>query len=183
MENIYKPKFRQRPYAMKKHWATRLHDDLRLEWNGVLLSWALIGKPIFRVGETRVAIEMEDHNKENILFEGIHRTGTIMVWDCGSWEPLIGDEGVLNGLKNGFLRFVLRGGKLQGIWTLSRNAPASGAQRAVWTLRKEADLFDYPSIHDFSLEAQPISICTGRTQEEIVLEWYRARTKQWRLFN
>jgi len=26
---------------MKKHHATRLHYDLRMEWNGVLLSWAL----------------------------------------------------------------------------------------------------------------------------------------------
>jgi len=32
---------RERAYAMKKHHATRLHYDLRMEWNGVLLSWAL----------------------------------------------------------------------------------------------------------------------------------------------
>ena len=183
MDNIYQPTFRELPYAMKKHWATRLHDDLRLQCNRVLLSWALLGAPIYRVGESRTAIEMEDHRKENILFEGVHKTGTIMVWDRGSWEPLTGNENVVNSLENGLLRFVLRGGKLQGIWTLNRNSRATSARRAVWTLRKEADLFDYLCIHDFASEAQPISICTGRTEDEIVLDWYRAKRKQPKLFN
>src|SRR6185312_3775694 len=48
---------RQRAYAMKKHRATRLHYDLRLEWNGVLLSWALPEGPSCRVGTLREAIE------------------------------------------------------------------------------------------------------------------------------
>src|ERR1035438_6545673 len=59
----------QRAYAMKKHRATRLHYDLRLEWNGVLLSWALPEGPGYRAGVLREAIEMEDHRVANLLFE------------------------------------------------------------------------------------------------------------------
>src|SRR6185437_1879395 len=66
---------RERAYAMKKHHATRLHYDLRLEWNGVLLSWALPEGPSCHVGELRIAIEMEDHRSEYLLFEGLHPTG------------------------------------------------------------------------------------------------------------
>ncbi len=61
----------QRAYAMKKHRATRLHYDLRLEWNGVLLSWALPEGPGSRAGVLREAIEMEDHSVANLLFEGV----------------------------------------------------------------------------------------------------------------
>ena len=53
---------RERAYAMKKHHATRLHYDLRLEWNGVLLSWALPEGPSCCAGVIRKAIEMEDHS-------------------------------------------------------------------------------------------------------------------------
>jgi DNA ligase D-like protein (predicted 3'-phosphoesterase) len=75
---------RERAYAMKKHHATRLHYDLRLEWNGVLLSWALPDGPSCCGGAIRQAIEMEDHNRANLLFEGVHETGPIMLWDRGT---------------------------------------------------------------------------------------------------
>ena len=67
------------PTLLKKHRATRLHYDLRLEWNGVLLSWALPEGPGYRAGVLREAIEMEDHRVANLLFEGVHETGPIML--------------------------------------------------------------------------------------------------------
>jgi hypothetical protein len=33
--------FFHRLYGLKRHWASRHHFDLRLEWNGNLLSWAI----------------------------------------------------------------------------------------------------------------------------------------------
>ena len=173
----------QLPYAMKKHWATRLHDDIRLQYGNVLLSWALLGKPICRVGEKRVAIEMEDHRKENILFEGVHSTGTIMVWDCGSWAPFSENEDVPASLARGFLRFALRGGKLQGIWTLTRKSKADRTRRAVWELQKEGELFDRPSVFDYMSEAQPVSIYTQRTKEEIERDWKGSKPKPPTLFD
>src|SRR5580658_3583892 len=99
---------RERAYAMKKHHATRLHYDLRLEWNGVLLSWALPEGPSYRVGVMRKAVEMEDHRRANLLFEGVHETGPIMLWDRGTWSPDSESEDIESSLRRGILRFTLR---------------------------------------------------------------------------
>ncbi len=93
---------REHAYGMKKHDATRLHYDLRLEWNGVLLSWALPEGPSCRAGVIRKAIEMEDHSRANLLFEGVHETGAIMLWDCGTWEPNPESNDIENSLSMGF---------------------------------------------------------------------------------
>ena len=107
-------------YAMKKHHATRLHYDLRLEWNGVLLSWALPEGPSCCAGTIRKAIEMEDHSRANLLFEGVHETGPIMLWDRGTWEPQLESDDIRSALSRGVLQFTLRGEKLKGGWTLAR---------------------------------------------------------------
>ena len=172
----------ERPYVMKKHWATRLHYDLRLEWNGVLLSWALPAGPSCQVGEARTAIEMEDHKRANLLFEGVHETGPILVWDRGTWEPHLESDDMLPSLERGLLRFTVRGEKLQGIWTLAMKDIAKGGRRAVWTFRKEADLFHESSARGCVMNDRPNSICTGRTMEEIVRDWNKARERQPSLF-
>jgi len=97
----------QRAYAIKKHHATRLHYDLRLEWNGVLLSWALPQGPSCRAGVLREAIEMEDHRVANLPFEGVHQTGPIMLWDRGTWELHPEFEDIESCLRKGILRFTL----------------------------------------------------------------------------
>src|ERR1700733_11497778 len=101
--------FHERKYAFKKHHATRLHYDLRLEWNGFLLSWALPEGPSCNAGIIREAIEMEDHRTINLLFEGVHHTGPIMLWDRGTWEPHLESDDIESSLRNGILRFTLRG--------------------------------------------------------------------------
>jgi bifunctional non-homologous end joining protein LigD len=167
--------FCQRAYAMKKHRATRLHYDLRLEWNGVLLSWALPEGPGSRAGVLREAIEMEDHRVANLLFEGVHETGPIMLWDRGTWEPHPEFEDIESCLRKGILRFTLYGEKLKGSWMLAktnRNAP-----RPVWTLTKLADSFAESTTDNSILEEQPNSISSGRTMEEIVRDWTRPKNK------
>ena len=167
----YQPSFRELRYATKKHWATRTHYDLRLEWNGVLLSWALPWGPSCRVGDVRTAIEMEDHKRANLLFEGIHKTGPIMAWDRGTWEPHADLHDISVSLDLGFLAFVVRGEKLQGIWTLARQQKATRSRRAVWTMRKEAELFGSVPPQGCLLEERPDSVTTGRTVEQIVSDW------------
>ena len=162
---------RERAYAMKKHHATRLHYDLRLEWNGVLLSWALPEGPSGHVGELRRAIEMEDHRSEYLLFEGLHPTGPIMLWDRGTWEPHSKSVDIDNGLRKGFLSFTLRGEKLKGDWTLIRTNSAGNASRPIWTLCKQADLFVNGCADKEILEDHENSVSTGRTMEEIVRDW------------
>jgi bifunctional non-homologous end joining protein LigD len=173
----YHRAFRERAYAMKKHHATRPHYDLRMEWNGVLLSWALPDGPSCRARAIREAIEMEDHSRANLLFEGVHDTGPMMLWDRGTWEPLPESNDVEAGLRRGVLRFTLRGEKLKGNWMLTRTNSARNAPRATWTLSKLADSFA-ENISDKSiLKEQPNSVSTGRTMEQIVRDWRGQKNK------
>jgi bifunctional non-homologous end joining protein LigD len=162
--------FRERVYAMKKHHATRLHYDLRLEWNGVLLSWALRESPSCHAGVIREAIEMDDHRKVYLRFEGVHETGPIMLWDLGTWEPHPKSDDIEKGLRTGILQFTLHGEKLKGGWTLIRtNTTKNG--RPVWTLCKHADEFAESPACKSVFDEKPNSISTGRTMQKIVRDW------------
>jgi bifunctional non-homologous end joining protein LigD len=163
--------FCERAYAMKKHHATRLHYDLRLEWNGVLLSWALPDGPSCCAGAIRIAIEMEDHNTANLLFEGVHETGPIMLWDRGTWEPHPESDDILSSLHRGVLRLTLHGEKLKGGWTLTRINSQKNAQRPIWTFCKEADSFAESCADKCVLKDRPNSVKAERTMEQIVRGW------------
>ena len=178
--------FYERPYAMKQHHAARHHYDLRLEWNGVLLSWALPAGPSCRAGELREAIEMDDHNPAYLLFEGLHRTGPIMLWDRGTWAPHPEYSDVEDSLRKGILRFALYGEKLKGDWILTRINTARNTSRPVWTLCKLDDAFAEDRAGISILEELPNSVSTGRSMEEIVHDWMKPRDKherQARLFD
>jgi bifunctional non-homologous end joining protein LigD len=171
----------RRAYAMKKHRATRLHYDLRLEWNGVLLSWALPEGPNCYAGVLREAIEMEDHRVAYLLFEGLHETGPIMLWDRGTWEPHPEFKDIESCLRKGILQFTLYGEKLKGGWMLARTNRTS--LRPVWTLSKLADSFAESEIDKSILEEQPNSIRSGRNLEQIVRDWTTPKSEHQRQIN
>ncbi|HSS97120.1 MAG TPA: DNA polymerase ligase N-terminal domain-containing protein [Terriglobales bacterium] len=155
---------------MKKHHASRLHYDLRLEWDGGLLSWALPQGPSRQATVIRQAIEMESHRKAYLGFEGEHETGTIMLWDRGTWEPYPTSADVGENLHKGILRFTLHGEKLKGGWILTRITTES-VWHPTWTLCKCDDPFAQSQTNKCILEEMPNSIKTGRTMGEIRRDW------------
>ena len=132
---------------MQKHAATRLHYDLRLELNGVLLSWAVPKGPSLDPKTKRLAMHVEDHPLAYGEFEGVipegYGAGIVMLWDKGTWKPQVDD--VDAALAKGDLKFELNGFKLKGSWVLVRTRGGPNArtnesgQSRTWLLIKHRD--------------------------------------------
>ncbi|HEY3118049.1 MAG TPA: DNA polymerase ligase N-terminal domain-containing protein [Chloroflexota bacterium] len=151
-------------FVVQKHQASRLHYDFRLEWKGVLLSWAVPKGPSLDPSVKRLAAPVEDHPVEYQDFEGVipegeYGGGTVMIWDRGTWEPEVPE--VDAALDKGDLKFTLKGKKLRGSWVLVRTRgfpPGSG--RPSWLLIKHRDR--YASTEDITI-AKPRSAATRRS--------------------
>ena len=121
-------------FVVQRHSARRLHYDLRLERDGVLLSWAVPkGLPIEQEARRR-AIHTEDHPLEYVDFHGVipagqYGAGVMDIYDGGTYELLEESAG-------GSLTFRLDGDRLHGVWTL---APAhlEGDERNWLLIRRD----------------------------------------------
>jgi len=158
------------PFVVQKHAATRLHYDFRLGWEGVLKSWAVAKGPSYNPADKRLAMQVEDHPWEYRDFEGIipkgqYGGGTVMVWDQGEWLPH-GD--VDQGLRDGHLKFELRGNKLVGDWVLVRmHGRNDRPDKPSWLLIKEKDQYARDDSGEAITDEAPDSAVTGRTMEQI----------------
>jgi len=138
---------RPRLFVVQQHGARRLHYDLRLEWNGVLWSWAVPKGPSLDPAEKRLAVQVEDHpvdyaDFEGVIPEGNYGAGAVIVWDIGRWTPV---EDPDLGLERGKLLLDLAGYKLRGRFTLVRTGGRRSAKPGKeWLLIKKADAFAAP---------------------------------------
>jgi bifunctional non-homologous end joining protein LigD len=129
-------------FCVQKHLASHLHYDFRLEYKGVLLSWAVPKGPSLDPKTKRLAMHVEDHPIEYGTFEGVipsgYGAGIVMLWDQGTWTPEA--EDVAAALKKGDLKFTLDGYKLKGSWVLVRTGGRwGGGDGRSWLLIKHRD--------------------------------------------
>jgi bifunctional non-homologous end joining protein LigD len=84
-------------FVIQEHSATALHWDLRLERDGVLVSWALPRGLPLDPKRNHMAVHTEDHPLEYLDFHGDiprgnYGAGWMRIWDTGTyeveeWEP------------------------------------------------------------------------------------------------
>ncbi|KQU95639.1 DNA ligase D [Devosia sp. Root105] len=156
-------------FVVHKHSATADHYDLRLEHDGVLLSWAVPRGPSLNPADKRLAVHTEDHPIEYIDFEGVipegeYGGGPMIVWDTGDWAPM---EDVDAGLRKGGFKFRLWGEKLKGGWMLTKLKGRPGDNdKENWLLFKEHD----PAVDTETdiLAERPESVKSGLTTEQLL---------------
>ena len=139
-------------FVIQKHWASRLHYDLRLELDGTMKSWAVPKGPSYDIHDKRMAVHVEDHPISYSDFEGTiparqYGAGKVIIWDKGTWEPL---EDPHKGFEKGSIKFEMHGHKMHGRWTLVRMKARGNEKQEAWLLIKEKDEYARSS-EEFSL--------------------------------
>src|SRR6185436_17129111 len=139
-------------FVVQRHRARRLHYDLRLEIDGVLVSWAVPKGPTLDPKVRRAAFHVEDHPMEYFDFEGVipageYGGGDVIVWDVGTWIPTKGEDPAKD----------VAGEKLRGRFVLVRTR---GGKKEEWLLLHK---HDGHSVDGWDPEEHPRSVLSGRT--------------------
>ena len=170
-------------FVVQKHDATRLHYDFRLEdtKEGVLKSWAVPKGISLDPKVKRLAILVEDHPIDYLLFEGIipegsYGAGTVIVWDTGTYET---EEDISEQFKRGKITFSLFGQKLSGKFKLIRIHSREDEENR-WLLMKLADGLE--SEEDLTIN-RPESVLTRRTNDDLEIGSNEDKTDRSRTIN
>lgn len=156
----------ERRFVVQRHRARRLHYDLRFEIDGVLVSWAVPKGPTLDPDVRRMAVHVEDHPLEYQDFEGViprgeYGGGDVIVWDRGTWEPHATDDPA-QAVADGDFHADLYGEKLRGRFVLVRRGEQS--DREQWLLLHK---HDDDAVRGWDPEDHPLSVLSGRTNEEV----------------
>ncbi|MFZ0120320.1 MAG: DNA polymerase ligase N-terminal domain-containing protein [Pseudonocardiaceae bacterium] len=157
----------QSRFVVQRHRARRLHYDLRLEVNGVLVSWAVPKGPTLDPKARQLAVHVEDHPIEYFDFEGIipkgeYGGGDVIVWDWGTWQPAETDDPA-RAIERGELHFDLHGEKLAGRFVLIRRDEARPGKEQWLLIHKNDD----HARTGWNPEDHPLSVKSGRTNGEV----------------
>ena len=123
-------------FVVQEHHARRLHWDLRLEKDGVGVSWAVPKGIPPDPKKNHLAVHVEDHPLEYFKFageipKGEYGGGTVTIWDAGTYEPVKWtDREVMvefqgERLKGRYVLFQTRGND----WMIHRMDPPQDPER------------------------------------------------------
>ena len=155
-------------FVIQLHEATRTHYDLRLEWHGVMKSWAVTKGPSYDPADKRLAVRTEDHPMDYNDFEGVipdkqYGAGPVMIWDEGVWVP---DDDPEKMEKKGHITFTIDGSRMRGQWNLVRmHTPDKRENRLL--IKSKDDFALSKSKNDGFLQREHTSVVTGRTMADI----------------
>jgi DNA ligase D-like protein (predicted 3'-phosphoesterase) len=174
-ENSGKSHKKKRIFVIQKHDATNLHYDLRIEIDGVLVSWAVPKGPSTDPSEKRLAQRTEDHPLDYADFEGVipedeYGGGTVLVWDKGTYKNIRKDKeddkaNMKESLDEGKIEVDLKGEKLKGGYNLIRTG---SKKEGKWLLIKAKD--DEADARRNPVSTEPKSVKSGKTLKEIAKE-------------
>lgn len=125
-------------FVVHHHLVSSEHYELRLEIDGVLVSWAVPKGPSTTPDERRLAVRIVDRPVDDL--DAPSGAGRSNVWDSGTWANTSCVEGdghplpAAHALERGCLSFRIDGDRLHGVYTLQRFR-----DRDEWLLVKRHD--------------------------------------------
>ena len=119
-------------FVIQEHHARRLHWDVRLERDGVLVSWAVPRGLPAEPGTIRLAVHTEDHPMEYATFEGDiprgeYGAGKMIIWDRGRYETVKWSSREV--------AVILHGQRVQGTYVFFRSS-RRGDNDKDWMVRR-----------------------------------------------
>lgn len=161
----------RRRFLVQRHRASRLHYDLSLEVDGVLVSWAVPKGPNLDPKKRSLAMKVEDHPYAYGWFEGAipsgYGKGDVIVWDDGWWEPdpaYPESADPAAAIAKGELKFVVHGKKLRGRFVIVRTAKVARTADQWLLIHKHDD----HAVDGFDPEDHPVSVLSARTNDDVV---------------
>src|SRR5215468_9106739 len=157
-----------RGFVVQQHAARALHYDLRLEIDGVLVSWAIPKGPSLDPAQKRLAVQTEDHPLEYADFEGLipagnYGAGAMIVWDRGVYRSRDG-HAPADGLAQGKLDLELEGHKLRGRFALVRTRRGAGRE---WLFFAKRAAGAAAAADGELVTREPASVLSGLTVQEL----------------
>ncbi|UWF76886.1 ATP-dependent DNA ligase [Microbacterium neungamense] len=133
-------------FVIQEHHASRLHYDLRIERDGVLISWAVPKGVPETSDRNHLAVMTEPHPLEYLTFEGEipkgeYGAGTMTLWDTGTvalekWR----DDEVIG-------TFTGRPGGRLGSVRLALIRTEGSGEKSQWLLHRMKDPHGHPTAH------------------------------------
>ena len=167
----------KRIFIVQRHLDTILHYDFRISLNGALKSWAMPSGPSMNPDDRRLAIATADKPMSYASGRKSHLAdGVFEMWDKGLLMPHsvyssgCTDDDVECQLREGRLRFTLKGKKLKGVFSLIR---INGDQSKNWLLIKGNDKFAVSFNYNTDHFINPTSIINRIIRHRVIADGSR----------